>query len=136
MMKSSLLIVTLQPGFGAFIRGGLDPSQFDTYITSDFSEAVHYIRQNDCPTVLLDAQLENQELSVMDIGFALRQLKPVIRFVLVVRPGQDVDGENLTPLATLTAPVSLPELSRLLINPAQIGKSRITMDQPMPEFKP
>jgi REP element-mobilizing transposase RayT len=134
-MKSTLLIVTPLASFGVSIRDGLDPSQFDAFYTSDFSEAVQYVRQNECPTVLLDTELEDVELSVLDIGFALRQIKPDIQFVLIVKPGQDVDTASLSPAATIAKPISLPDLSRLLERlAAPVSKSK-TLEPSMPEYK-
>ena len=134
MLKTSVLVVTLQSNLGAYIRNGLDPSQFDTYITSDFSDAVHFVRQSNCDVVLLDAQLEDQELSVMDIGYGLRQLKTDIQFIVVVRPGQNLDAaETLSPLAMLNMPVNLPELTRLLRKPGGTAASRKAPVAPAPE---
>ena len=122
-MKSSLLLVTLQPDFAALVRESLDPVRFDVFSTSDFSEAIHFIRKEDCPAVLLDAELDDTSLSVMDIGFALRQTMPEVQFVLIVAAGQEVESASLSPVATLTKPVSMPDLGRLLeriTNPASV----------------
>ena len=114
-MLSPLLIVTPQASFGEFIRNGLDATRFEAFATSDFSESIHYVRDNNCSIVILDTELEDVELSVMDIGFALRQIKPDIRFVLIVSPNSEsVDTASLSPAATLTKPVLLPELNSLL----------------------
>ena len=134
-MKSTLLIVTPLASFGVSIRDGLDPSRFDAFYCSDFSEAVQYVRQNKCPTVLLDTELEDVELSVMDIGFALRQIKPDIQFVLVMRAGQELDTASLSPAATIVKPISLPELSRLLERLAEPVSNNEPMDASMPESK-
>ena len=70
---------------------------------------------------VLDAELDDTSLSVMDIGFALRQTKPEVQFVLIVAAGQEVESASLSPVATLTKPVSMPDLGRLLeriTNPA------------------
>ena len=137
MLKTSVLVVTLQSNLGAYIRNGLDPSQFDTYITSDFSDAVHFVRQSNCDVVLLDAQLEDQELSVMDIGYGLRQLKTDIQFIVVVRPGQNLDAaETLAPRAMLNMPVNLPELTHLLRKPGGTAASRKAPADPSPEEQP
>jgi REP element-mobilizing transposase RayT len=113
-MTSSLLIVTPQVTFGSLLRNGLDSTRLDAFSTSDFSESVLYVRKKNCDFVILDTELENVELSVMDIGFALRQIKPTIQFILVVSPGQELDADSLSPVATLTKPISLPDLEKLL----------------------
>ncbi len=134
-MKSNLLIVTPQASFGVLIRDGLDPSRFGVFFTSDFSEAIHYVRQNNCPIVLLDTELEDVELSVMDIGFALRQIKTDIQFVLVVRADQEADTASLSPVATIVKPISLPELGRLLEKLAVPVAKSMPLAAPVFEFK-
>ena len=134
-MKSTLLIVTPQASFGAFIRDGLDPARFDAFFTSDFSDAIHYVHENNCPTVLLDTELEDVELSVMDIGFALRQIKPGIQFVLVVRAGLEVDTASLSPIATITKPIDLSDLSLLLERLTVPEPINDPMDSPMSDPK-
>ena len=135
MLKTSVLVVTLQSNFGAFIRDGLDPSQFDSYITSDFSDAVHFVRQSNNPMVILDAQLEDHELSVMDIGYGLRQLKSETQFIVVTRPGQDVDAETLAAIATLSMPVSITELTRLLKKTSTPARQRKGAETPESDTK-
>ncbi|MCX6079194.1 MAG: transposase [Chloroflexi bacterium] len=134
-MKSTLLIVTPQASFGANIRDGLDPSRFECFFTSEFSEAVNQIRQNDCHIVLLDAELEGVALSVMDVGFALRQIRPDIQFVLVVRANQELDIASLSFVATITKPVSIPELRQLLEKISVPEVDPASLEPLMPEFK-
>jgi REP element-mobilizing transposase RayT len=133
-MSLSLLIVTPQAEFGASIRVGLDSARFDLFCTSDFTEAIRYVRNNDCPAVILDAELENVELSVMDIGFALRQMKPDLRFVLVRGAEINPDADSLAPIATFTKPLSMPDLNRLLetlILPTSRKPKGGSMNQPI-----
>lgn len=113
-MASPILIVTPQADFGSYLCKGLDSARFVAFSTSDFSESIHYVRKNNCSFVLLDTELEDVELSVMDIGFALRQLKPDIQFILVVTAGQNVDTASLNPAATLIKPVSPTDVESLL----------------------
>ncbi|HEY3311251.1 MAG TPA: transposase [Anaerolineales bacterium] len=135
-MDSTLLIVTPQASFGTMIHDGLNPSSFEVFSTSDFSQAVHFVRRTNCKTVLLDTELEDVELSVLDIGFALRQIKPDIQFVVVVSDGQDVDIASLSPVATLSKPISMPDLTRLLERITLPGSTRETMDGTVPASKP
>lgn len=135
-MKSTLLIVTPQASFGALVREGLDKTRFEVFDSSDFTQAVRYVQQNDCLAVLLDAELEDVELSVIDIGFALRQVRPDIQFVLIVAAGQEVDTASLSPVATLSKPISLPDLERLLDRLSEPASQRQPMDSQMPEFNP
>ncbi len=113
-MPHSLLIVTPQASFGNYLRQGLDPARFDAFSTSDFTESINYVRKNKTVLVILDTELEDVQLSMMDIGFALRQVKPEIQFIIVGAAGQKVDSASLSPLASLVKPVSLPDLERLV----------------------
>ncbi len=132
-MSVLLLVVTPQTGFGVFVRNGLDASQFNVSATADFSEAIYHVRKTDCQVIILDAELEDVGLSLLDIGYALRQVKGDVKFILATRPGQTLeDGLMLNPAATLTKPISIPELTSLLNN--------LTVFQPkgtsMPVIKP
>ncbi len=133
-MQTSLLVITPQASFGNHIRKGLDSSRFDVFATADFSDAIHFVRRTNCPTAILDAELEDVELSVMDIGFALRQIRTDIQFVLISRPGQAV-GEvaSLSPAATLSKPISLADLGKLLDRLALPVIKTKPVDPPMPE---
>ncbi len=113
-MAFPVLIVTPQAEFGESICAGMDAVMFDSFSTSDFTEAVRYARKNDCPVAILDVEREDVELSVMDIGFALRQVRPNLRFVLVAGAGLNADADSLSPAATLTKPLSMPDLNQLL----------------------
>jgi DNA-binding response OmpR family regulator len=113
-MATRLIVVTPHKSFGTLIHKGLDASRYNIFSTPDFSEAIHYVRKTNCPVAILDAELEDVELSVLDIGIALRQIKPDIQFVIIVQAGQNIDISALTPAATLTKPLSMPELSNSL----------------------
>jgi REP element-mobilizing transposase RayT len=113
-MVTHLIIVTPHKSFGASIHNGIDTTRYNTFSTDDFSETIHYVRKTNCPIAILDAELEDVELSVLDIGLALRQIKPDIQFILVVQKGQAVDVALLTPAATLVKPLSIPELKNWL----------------------
>jgi REP element-mobilizing transposase RayT/ActR/RegA family two-component response regulator len=113
-MAINLIIVTPHKSFGALIHNGIDTTRYNTFATSDFSEAIHYVRKTNCPIAVLDAELEDVELSVLDIGIALRQIKPDIQFILVAQVGQAVDVTSLAPAATLVKPLSVPELKNWL----------------------
>ena len=114
VMANPLLVLSPQTSFGNLIAQGL-PS-YDVYITSDFSEAIQFIRQHDpTPPVLLDSDLDEIDISVLDIGLALRQIKPDVSLILVAREGQStVRLQDLHLRATLTKPLSLPDLQKML----------------------
>lgn len=113
-MATPLLIVTPEPNFGLLIKKGLDAKRFDVLVTADFSQAIHFVRKNSCPFAILDANLDDVDISIVDIGYALRQLNAEIQFVVIVREGQEAQFEELAPLATLTRPVSIPQIEKLL----------------------
>lgn len=117
-MANPILVLSSQAAFGNLIAQGL-PS-YEVYITSDFSEAIQFIRQNDpTPPVLLDADLEEADISVLDIGLALRQIKPDVSLVLIAREGQStIRLKDLSLRAILTKPLSLPDLEKVLENMA------------------
>ena len=134
-MATHLIVVTPHKSFGASIHKGLDASRYNVFSTPDFSEAIHYVRKTNCPVAVLYAGLEDVELSVLDIGLALRQIKPDIQFVLIAQTGQDVDLSSLTPVATLSKPLSIPDLNRSLekLTVSVVNPNKVTMDSPMPE---
>lgn len=141
-MTVPLLVVTPQTGFGAALRNGLDAKRYNVSVTADFSEAIHHVRKTDCPVVILDAELEDVGLSLLDIGYALRQVKGDAQFILARRAGQTLEeGLRLNPAATLDKPISTPELTDLLEKlaaspPNANGASMPTMKPSPPAFDP
>lgn len=134
-MAIHLIIVTPHKSFGTSIRNGLDTTRYNIFSTPDFSEAIHYVRKTDCPVAVLDAELEDVELSIQDIGLALRQIKPDIQFILVVQEGQAVDVASLTPAATLIKPLSIPDLKGWLdkLTSPNTKAKKVSLDSPAPE---
>lgn len=74
------------------------------------------MRQNDAaPPVLLDADLEEADISVLDIGLALRQIRPDVNLVLIAREGQStIRLKDLSLRAILLKPLSLTDLEAVL----------------------
>jgi REP element-mobilizing transposase RayT len=134
-MLTQLIVVTPHKSFGASLHKGLDTSRYHVFSTPDFSEAIHYVRKTNCPVAVLDAELENAELSVLDIGLALRQIKPDIQFILIGQVGQVVDISSLTLAATLAKPLSMPDLSGILekLTTPVVETDNVSVDLPMPE---
>jgi len=132
-MATEIIVVTPQKSFGTLIQKGLEAARYHIFSTSDFSEAIHHVRKTNCPFAILDSELEDLELSLLDIGFALRQIKPDIQFVLVARANQEIDLASLTPLATLLKPLNVTELSNLLEQPAPAAQKNLSADAPMLE---
>src|SRR4051794_20108231 len=113
-MIISLLVVTPDTGFGRLISKGLDAKRFNVFATPDFSDAIHYVRKMNCPVVVFDAALEEVELSILDIGHALRQVNDQIRLIIVKPEGQKLTLGELVPAATLSKPLSISELEKAL----------------------
>ena len=109
-MANPLLVLSPHATFGNLIAQGL-PS-YQVYITADFSEAIQFIRQNDPPPpVLLDQDLDEIDISVLDIGLALRQIKPDVNLILIAREGQStIRLKDLSLRAIHSKPLSLPDL--------------------------
>ncbi len=115
-MTTPLLIVTPEPGFGSLLSKGLDAKRFNVFVTPDFSQSIHFVRRMNCPVAMLDAELEEVDISILDVGYALRQINPEIQFIVVVSEGQQPKLGKLAPAATLTKPVSVPDLEKLLLS--------------------
>jgi len=136
-MPVPLLVVTPQTGFGVSLRNGLDATRFNVSVTADFSEAIYHVRKTDCPVIILDAELEDVGLSLLDIGYALRQVKGDLQFVLARRPGQNLEeGLVLNPAATLTKPISIAELTGLLEKLAILPPTGASMPMTKPSLPP
>src|SRR5688500_19599919 len=82
-MNTPFLIVTAETSFGTLITKGLSTDRFKVFVTSDFSKSIHFVRKNNCPVAILDAELEEVDISILDVGYALRQINPEIKFIVV-----------------------------------------------------
>lgn len=82
--------------------------------TSDFSTAIRYVQANPSCAVLLDSELNDIELSVYEIAKSLRQVSADINLILAQRPGEKLDLHSLPLRGTLTKPIALPKLKKLL----------------------
>ncbi len=109
-MAIPVLIVTPENSFGALLRKGMDVSRYEVFSTSDFSEAIHFVRNRNCPITILDADLEDIDVAIADISYALYQIKSDLQFILVQRSGQGVNMSPLSPAAIYSKPVPFPEL--------------------------
>lgn len=113
-MSIPFLIVTAETGFGTQISKGLDAKRFNVSITSDFSQAIHFVRRMNCQVAILDAELENIDISILDVGYALRQINPGIQFIVVAAASQQPNVGKLAPTAILNKPVAIPDLEKQL----------------------
>lgn len=113
-MAYPLLVLSPHKAFGNLIAQGLP--EYGVHLTADFSEAIQFIRQHTpTPPVLLDADLDEADISVLDIGLALRQIRPDVNLILIAREGQNTIRLKDLPLrAVLSKPLSLPDLQSAL----------------------
>jgi REP element-mobilizing transposase RayT len=116
-MATSLLMVTPQKALGEKLRGKSQRNSIgDLRVTDDFAEAIKTTRQRNCPLALLDSEMEQQGISITDIGYALRQINPQIEFVLIEnKRGETPAGAAaLAPVATLPASFEFPAFQAIV----------------------
>lgn len=113
-MSTPLLVLSPQKTLGELISQALP--NFSAYSTTDFSEAIRYVRKNPACLVLLDAELGDLDLSPQEMGQGLRQVSQEIALILVLRPGESMPLAGLPLRGTLHKPISLPKLKNLLEN--------------------
>jgi len=90
-MIPSLLLVSPRRELGEQLRAKTQRNGLgDLRVTDNFAEAIKTTRQRSCRLALLDSEMEQQGISVTDIGYALRQINPGIQFILI----QDKRGET------------------------------------------
>src|SRR5687767_4232173 len=113
-MTISFLIVTAETSFGTLITKGLSTDRFKVFVTSDFSKSIHFVRKSNCPVAILDAELEEVDISILDVGYALRQINPEIQFIVVTAAGQKPNLGKLAPAMTLPKPINVPDLETFI----------------------
>jgi putative transposase len=133
------LVLSPQTAFGNLIAQALP--DYQVHLTSDFSEAIQFVRKNNAAcSVLLDADLDEIDISVLDIGLALRQIRPDVNLILIAREGQNTIRLRDLPLrAILVKPLSLPELQNVLnkleTSPPAVGPSPTIPPLPATELE-
>jgi REP element-mobilizing transposase RayT/DNA-binding NarL/FixJ family response regulator len=138
-MAVSLLLVTPQPGLGDVIRKMLKGTgEFDVQVTDDFAEALRVSRQRNVPLAFLDAELEDQGISIHDVGYSLRQLNPQINFIVITNAKSYLPESvnQLAPRGYVHKPVDPAQLVRLVtecIPPQLIPKPSVA---PQPQNSP
>jgi REP element-mobilizing transposase RayT len=116
-MATSLLMVTPRKALGEKLRAKTQRNSIgDLRVTDDFAEAIKTTRQRNCPLALLDSEIEQQGISITDIGYALRQINPEIEFVLIEnKRGETPAGSAaLGPVATLPASFEFPAFQAIV----------------------
>jgi len=123
-MPSSILVVTPDSAFGALIRQSLEETRrFGVRVTGDPKTAVEFVYETVASLVFLDASL-GEELSI-ELGYALRQANPEIKFVIVSDAWTPVALDDLEPEELLSKPFYLPDLLDMMerLFPDSMGES-------------
>ena len=105
-MAISLLLVSPHKEFGEQLRAKCQRNGIgDLRVTDDFAEAIKITRQRKCPLAVLDSEMEQRGISIVDIGYALRQISPAIYLIVIESErGEGAPGTAiLGPQATLPA---------------------------------
>lgn len=112
-MIRNLLIITPQPSFGAMFRSSLeDTRRLHVFIASDEPSALAQLNNEDCETAFLDVDLGVE--AVLEIGRALRSLRPDLGLVIVSDEELPPALDSLRPWMLLRKPFYLPELMDML----------------------
>ena len=110
-------MVSPQKALGEKLRAKTQRNNIgDLRVTDDFAEALKITRQRHCPLALLDSEMEQQGISVTDIGYALRQINPDIEFIIIENERGEIPSglESLAPRATLPASYEFAALQALV----------------------
>lgn len=133
-MGADILLVTPQAELGDSVRDMLPPGRFTLHVTPDFSQAIRLVRQTGCSLALLDAALEEIDISVLDVAYALKQLNGDIQIAVLVSATPPAELARLAPRAVLPLPlqpdvllalvgqVFPPEPESLPVGPAAQGE--------------
>ncbi len=112
-MSEPLLVITPQVSFGNLIALGLNETgQYHVEVFSEFSAAIGFARENRCRLAFLDADAQN--ISLADLGRALRSVNPEIVLVVLASADEPHDFEELEPFYLLEKPFFLRDLMTLL----------------------
>jgi REP element-mobilizing transposase RayT len=127
-MVRDLLIITPQPSFGAMLRSSLEETrQFRVFIAGDEPSALVQLKAEGCESAFLDVDLGME--AALEIGQALRSLRPDLRLVIVSDEELPPTFDSLRPWMLLRKPFYLPELMDML------GATPEDEDMPDPELE-
>lgn len=121
-VKISLVVVTSAKELGGQFKTLLAGTSFDSTATADFAEAIKIVRQTAAPAVFLDVELEESGISILDVGYALRQINPALKVIILTHNGEIPDLGSLAPLAIVRKPVSASDIKNVL---ARLGSTPV-----------
>ncbi len=108
-MSNEILVITADKPFGELIRQSLEETgRFIVSVTGEAAKAKSYLQAENCSVVFLDAGERVEE--TLAIGRELRQIRPDLRFVVIVEARQSSTMEELLPQDYLSKPFYLPDL--------------------------
>jgi REP element-mobilizing transposase RayT/DNA-binding response OmpR family regulator len=123
-MAINLLVVTADVPFGDLMRQSLEErKRFSVCVTADRQTAEAYVRGRDCSLAFLDSSHGD---TVLEIGRALRKVKPGIRFVIISTSEWSSSFEELSPQDYLSKPFFMPELMAMIEHFYPTSSSRAT----------
>lgn len=111
-MVKSLLLVTADHNFGQVLLYGLEQAGYSAYIVRGKGEAVVRADEKNCSLAFLDLDLGNR--AALDIGKALRALKPDIRLILFSKENSPPAMDEIRPWTLSPKPYYLPDLLKML----------------------
>jgi REP element-mobilizing transposase RayT/DNA-binding response OmpR family regulator len=123
-MDESVLLVTPQASLEDVVRRALkDVGIYDLQATGDFGKVLNGNRQQPISLVLLDAELEEQGISILDVGRAFRQLNDKVQFIVITNSKSWLTEEinELTPRGFISKPLNAAELAQMIndVNPSK-----------------
>jgi REP element-mobilizing transposase RayT/ActR/RegA family two-component response regulator len=122
-MDKSVLLVTPQASLEDVVRRALkNVGNYDLQATNDFGKVLKGNRQQPISWVLLDAELEDQGISILDVGRAFRQLNDKVQFIVITNPRSWLTEEinELAPRGFISKPLDAAELAHMMndVNPS------------------
>jgi len=135
-MDGSVLLVTPQANLEDVVRKALkDVGVYDLQVTDGFGRIVKGNQQQPVALVLLDAELEDQGISILDVGRAFRQLNNKVQFIVITNPRSWLTEEinELAPRGYISKPLDAAELAQMMneINPSN-PKTGTSVPRPVP----
>ena len=115
-MDESVLLVTPQTSLEDVVRRALkEVGTYDLRATDDFNTIIED-RQQRITLALLDAELEDQGVSILDVGRALRQFNDKIQFIVITNPKSWLTEEinELAPRGFISKPLDAAELAKMM----------------------
>ena len=116
-MDESVLLVTSQTSLEDVVRKALtEVGKYDLRATNDFNKIIEDHPQQHIAVALLDAELEEQGVSILDVGRALRQLNNKVQIIVITNPRSWLTEEinELAPRGYISKPLDAAELAKMM----------------------